>query len=225
MAAVLACGEGAALSHRSAAELLGLLKPIEGIIDVSVAGDAGRGRRDGIRVHRRRSLAPAAIISRHGIRVTTPAQTLRDLRRAIPPAQLRRAIREAEARGLRTGLEPSEPTRSELEDRFLRLCRRHRLPKPEVNVRIGRFEVDFLWRAERLVVETDGYRYHRGSRAFEDDHDRDLALRAARLDVLRLTFRQVADEPDRVAAVISRELRGRPGAEAPSPPHLPAGSA
>ncbi len=64
---------------------------------------------------------------------------------------------------MRIGLErDTVPTRSELEDRFLSLCQRHRLPRPEVNVQIGSYEVDFLWRAQRLVADTDGYRYHRG---------------------------------------------------------------
>jgi len=91
------------------------------------------------------------------------------------------------------------------------LCRRHRLPRPEVNVRIGPYEVDFLWRAQRLIVETDGYRYHRGSQAFEDDHERDIGLRAHGCDILRFTYRQVTEDPGRVAAVVQRELERRTG--------------
>ncbi len=139
--------------------------------------------------------------------MTTPARTIADLRRIVSPARLRRAIRQAEVLGLRTGLDrPAEPTRSELEHLFLELCRRHRLPAPEVNVRIGRRVVDFLWRERRLVVETDGYRYHRGPTAFEDDHARDLALRTGGYDVLRFTYRQVTSEPARVANAISTAL-------------------
>src|ERR671922_12174 len=70
----------------------------------------------------------------------------------------------------------TDGTRSELERAFLRLCRRHHLPEPEVNVRVAGFTVDFLWRAERLAVETDGYGAHRGRQAFEDDRERELAL-------------------------------------------------
>jgi very-short-patch-repair endonuclease len=78
-------------------------------------------------------------------------------------------------------------------------------------VRIGALTVDFLWRKRRLVVETDGYRYHRGEAAFERDHDRDLRLRALGYEVIRLSFRQVTREPKSVAAVIRRELaEGRP---------------
>ncbi len=112
--------------------------------------------------------------------------------------------------GLPTGLETApERTRSELEDLFLRLCRRHRIPAPEVNVLIAGREVDFLWRRQRLIVETDGFRFHRGSTAFEDDHERDLELRAAGFDVIRLTYRQVTIHPARVASSIAEALGGK----------------
>jgi len=108
---------------------------------------------------------------------------------------------------LRTGLDKgSERTQSELEHLFLRLCRRHRLPAPEVNVRIGSRIVDFLWRRQRLVVETDGYRFHRGSQAFEDDHERDLELRSLGYDIVRLTYRQVTTTPDRVISAVAEAL-------------------
>jgi very-short-patch-repair endonuclease len=68
--------------------------------------------------------------------------------------------------------------RSGLEEEFLRLCIQHRLPLPKTNAKVGRWEVDFLWRSERLVVETDSFAYHRGSVSFEDDHARDLDLRS-----------------------------------------------
>lgn len=119
----------------------------------------------------------------------------------------RRAIRQAEVLGLATGVVSSEPTRSELEDRFLELCRRHRLPPPEVNVRIHHLEVDFLWRRERLIVETDGYRFHRGAAAFEHDHDRDLTLHSLGFRVRRLTYHQVTADPDRVASLLRKELQ------------------
>ena len=212
MAAVLACGDTAALSHISAAALWRLLDPRNGPVHVSVPGDGGRRRRSGIRVHRLVSLRPDQITRTRGIPVTTSARTIADLRREVTPATLRRAIRQAEVLGLRTGLdEVSALTRSELEDIFLRLCRRHRLPMPEVNVRIGRWEVDFLWRDRRLIVETDGYRYHRGPTAFEADHVRDLDLRAQGHDVLHLTYRQVTTAPSQVADILRREL------DAPAP--------
>jgi very-short-patch-repair endonuclease len=206
---------GAALSHRSAAELWGLLSPEAGPIDVSISGYGGRKRRKGIRVHRSQSLLPAAVTLRGGIPVTTPARTVADLRHAaakgrrqlISPRELRRAIRQADVFGLPLGAETArDRTRSDLERDFLRLCRRHRLPAPEVNVRIGRHLVDFLWGDRRLVVETDGYRYHRGRAAFEDDRARDLALRALGYEVLRLSARQLTEEPNQIADVIGHAL-------------------
>jgi very-short-patch-repair endonuclease len=229
MAAVLACGAGtvveartildqwgAAVSHRSAAELWDLIPPLEGPIHVSIRGDTGRRRRNGIRLHRSLSLLPAAVTSCQGIPVTKPARTISDLRRAvsakdltcrISPGGLRRAVREAEVLGLTLGEVEIDRTRSELERLFLRICRQHELPEPDVNVRVGPFLVDFLWRDRRLVVETDGYRYHRGRTAFEDSHARDLKLRTLGYDVLRLTFRQVADEPERVIATLHEALQ------------------
>lgn len=207
MAAVLAHGEGAVLSHRSAAGLWRLLDAKDGAVDVSVPTTAGRKRRTGIRLHRRTTLLPGSVTQRHRIPVTTPAQTIADLRRIVSPDDLRRAIRQAEVLGWRTGLEAHERTRSELEHLFLRLCERQGLPAPEVNVRIGPRIVDFLWRERRLVVETDGYRYHRGSQAFEDDHDRDLDLRTRGYDIVRLTYRQVTETPERAAAAIRDALR------------------
>jgi very-short-patch-repair endonuclease len=210
LGAVLACGEGAVLSHRSAAELWQLLDCKGGLIQVSVPTTAGRRRRAGLRLHRRRSLDAHSTMHHRGIPVTTPARTIADLDGAVPPTQLRRAIRRAEVRGLRTGVEAGEPTRSELEHLFLRLCERHRIPAPEVNVRVGDHEVDFLWRPQRLIAETDGYRYHRGSAAFEDDHARDLDLRGNGFALHRFTYRQVTMEPNRVAASITRALTSTP---------------
>ncbi len=113
--------------------------------------------------------------------------------------------------GLPTGRISTERTRSELEHLFLRLCERHRLPKPEINVRVGPYEVDFLWRAERLIVETDGYRYHRGSQAFEDDHARELEFHARGYTFRRYSYRQVTTEPHAVAAAVREALqRSRP---------------
>lgn len=100
----------------------------------------------------------------------------------------------------------SDRTRSDLERAFLRLCRRHRLPTPEVNVCAGRHRVDFLWRERRLIVETDGYRYHRGKTAFEDDRARDLDLRALGFEVVRLSERQVDEQPGHVAEVLTAKL-------------------
>jgi very-short-patch-repair endonuclease len=231
LAAVLAVGRGphgggqvlqrwrAAVSHRSAAALWGLLPLAQGASDVIVVGYGGRARRAGIRVHRSLSLTPADVTLRGGIPVTTPARTIADLRRAVSVGrpgsvsarELRRAIRQAGVIGLPVGDEGGDRTRSDLEGGFLLLCRHHRLPEPEVNARVGPYLVDFLWRDRRLVVETDSYLYHRGKQAFQDDRGRDLELRRRGLQVLRLSERQVEEEPARVAEVLAAALGGREG--------------
>jgi very-short-patch-repair endonuclease len=228
MAAVLACGEGAVLSHTSAAVLWALLKPIDGPVHVTTPRTSGRARRPGIHLHRSPSLAepspspsylpqeggrggrlPSSLTTRrHNIPVTTVPRTLEDLSRTslLPPPLLRRAIRQAELAGHRLGYLESDRTRSDLEAAFLALFARSRLPRPEVNVKLGRWTVDFLWRAERLVVETDFWNYHRGSISFHDDHARDLDLRAAGYAVHRFTDMQLEAEPERVVADIREAL-------------------
>jgi len=209
MAAVFACGEGAVLSHRSAAELWGLLRPQRGPIHISTPARSGRAKREKLRLHRCSSLVAGATTRRLNIPVTTPARTIADLRGDVPPAQWRRAVRQAEL--ARFPIDPevkTDRTRSDLERDFLRICRRCGLPMPEVNVKVGRWTVDFFWRAERLAVEVDSYRYHRGSVAFHDDHARDLDLRQLGYEARRFDERQIDEEPDRVAADLVAALRG-----------------
>jgi very-short-patch-repair endonuclease len=200
---------GSALSHRAAAALWGLLSPGGGPVDVSIRGYSGRAKRAGIRLHRSGSLLPAHVTLRDGIPVTTPARTIADLRRAVSkpgkpglvsPRELRRAIRQANVLGLSIGEEADrDRTRSDLERDFLRLCDRHRLPVPEVNVQVGPHLVDFLWCEQGVIVETDGYRYHRGRAAFIDDRARDLDLLRRGFKVIRLSEEQVGDEGKDVA--------------------------
>jgi very-short-patch-repair endonuclease len=206
MAAILASGGGAVLSHGSAAVHWGLLKPIAGPVDVSVPSHAGRRRRAGIRLHRRVALLDEEVTRLRGIPVTTTARTVADLSGAVPPRLVRRARRQAEVLGLPVGDVASDGTRSDLERDFLRLCRRHSLPPPEVNVRVGTWTVDFLWPDRRLVVETDSYLYHRGRVAFEDDRERDLGLRRLDHDVIRFTERQIEDDSERVARLLADAL-------------------
>lgn len=231
MAAVLACGRdtpgvsesigavlerwGGAISHRSAAMHWGLLPVIDGPVDVSIPGYGGKKRPKGIRTHRSLTLLPADVTLKDGIPVTKPARTISDLRRiagrgpekgGISHRELRRAIRQAEVQGLPLGSEEGDRTRSDLERDFLRLCRRHQLPMPEVNVRVGKDLVDFLWCDRRLVVETDGYVPHRGKIAFQEDRERDLRLRGLGCTVIRLSERQIDEQPARVAEALRREL-------------------
>jgi very-short-patch-repair endonuclease len=182
MAAVLAC-KRAVLSHVSAAALWGIFPTCPPFVHVTVPGISGRKKRPGIVIHRSRTLGPAETTRRWGIPVTTHARTLRDL-----------------------GYGP-ERTRSDLERDFLRLCRRHRIPKPEVNVRVGPYEVDFLWRAARLVIEADSWGYHSNRAAFESDRARDVELTRRGFTVLRFTYRQVITGPETVATSIRAELR------------------
>jgi very-short-patch-repair endonuclease len=206
-AAVMACGEAAVLSHRSAAELWRLLPVIVGPVHVTVVGEGGRARRRGLVIHRSPSLPPTDRTRRNGIAVTTPARTLADLRRMVPAGVLRRARRQAAYLGLDPGSEGERMRdRSELEGRMLWVCRRYHLPSPEVNVPIGPYTVDFLWHDRRLVVETDGWEAHRGRQAFEDDRARDAYLRLQGYEVLRFSWRQVMEDSRSVVAVLRRYL-------------------
>jgi very-short-patch-repair endonuclease len=208
LAAALAFGDRAVVSHRSAAAVWKLLPPPQGPIDVMLSGLGGRPKRSGIRLHRSTTLRPREMTRHRGIPVTTAARTLGDLRRTVSASFLRRAMREAAVLGLHTGSGAgTEPTRSELEHRFLRLCGRHRLPTPATNVQIGAFIVDFLWRDWSLVAETDGYRYHRALEAFEQDRARDVQLRLMGYTVARFTYRQVTEEGSQVAAALRQLLR------------------
>jgi len=209
MAAVLACGEEAVLSHAGAAALWGLIDARNGPVDVSVPGRSGRARKSGIRLHRCSSLTGEHVMRRREIPTTTPARTVVDLRRVVPAWLWRRAVRQAEFLGLKLGPEiETDRTRSDPERDFLRFCRRHGLPAPEVNERVGSWTADFLWRDMRVAVETDSYAYHRGSVAFEDDRSRDLDLRRHGFDLRRFSHRQVREEPERVAADLRKALAG-----------------
>jgi very-short-patch-repair endonuclease len=216
LAAVLACGERAILSHRSAAALWGILpsgrakgtdrlsgRSADRAIDVTVRGSSGRARRRGINLHRSRTLLPSESTVRAAIPVTKPGRTLDDLRRVVTPKEFAAAVREAEFLRLPIGRRfAPDRTRTELEGRLLALCRRHRLPKPRVNARVGRFVVDFLWLRRRVIVEVDGWESHRTRSAFETDRARDARLKLSGYDVLRFTWRQIDSDSAQVAATI-----------------------
>ena len=211
MAAVLACGPAAMLSDRSAAMLWRMLEPRRAPVHVTVMGGGGRARRAGLVIHRRSTLLPGQSASHKNIPVTSPARTLGDLRRHSSAAEYRRALRKAEY--LRLPLDDAakagaDGTRSGLEADFLSFCKRYRLPTPEVNARIGPFTVDFLWRRERVVVETDSYRTHGGAVAFEEDRQRDLWLKTRRHEVVRVTDRRLGSDP-RGLAISLRAILAR----------------
>src|SRR4051794_29307779 len=195
MAAVLACGATAVLSHRSAAGLWGLLRAWYGLPEVTVTDGRSRGR-PGLRVYRTTRLDPRETRRREGVPVTAPARTLLDIASLVSERDLARAVEEAQvlrlvtphvlatiagcgrpgSAALRAALnlqhEPSL-TRSEAEIAFLQLVRDAGLPAPETNVNVLGHEVDFLWREQKLIVEVDGFAYHSSRQAFERDRRRD----------------------------------------------------
>ena len=183
MAAVLACGKGAVLSHQCAAALWGISPTSPATTHVTVPGPNGRRKRRGIVVHRSTTLTPAEATRWRGIPVTTRTRTLGDL-----------------------GYGP-EPTRSGLERAFLRLCTDHGIRKPDVNVRLGDLVVDFLWRTERLIVETDGYAYHSNRSAFRSDRARDRELTRRGFTVLRVADEELTAAPAAVVASLRAHLR------------------
>ncbi len=224
MAAVLAAGEGAVLSHLPAATLWeAWRRPLRGI-DVIAPGK--HRAQTGFRIHRARLLHAHDVTRRDGIPVTSMARTLVDLtdvldayqmanviheaafRKRFDPRATREAMKRAHGRrtsvlaaALRAHERGSAGTRSALEDRFLALARSAGRPEPVVNTRLGRFEVDFRW--GRLCVEIDGDGHDR-PRTRRDDEARDDALHAAGYEVLRFTAREVDERPGAVAERLGR---------------------
>jgi hypothetical protein len=220
------------LSHLSAAALWELRADTARRVHVTVPSRAGRRGPAVVALHRPRRF-PADDVAVHlGIPVTTPSRTLFDIAAGLPWHGVARAVEQADIRGLldlerlgamlagargRRGLAPlrtaigglAQPvvTRSDLEARFLALLDRAGLPRPEVNVRLGRFEVDVLWRDARLVVELDGRETHATRAAFERDRARDAELQVAGFRVVRFTYRQVVDDPRGIAATVRALLR------------------
>lgn len=223
IAAVLACGSGALLSHRSAAALWDLAPLPAGDIDVTARR---RRARPGIAMHGAR-VDPRDRTELDGIPVTAVARTLVDLAQVIDSRRLRRAFEQAERLQLldleavsrlrersrnRRGAKAVgrllderfdvPETRSELERRFLDLCRGANIPPPAVNVQIEGLEVDMVWPQQQLVVELDGFAFHHTRAAFERDRARDAILQLAGYRVLRLTSRQLQTDPAAVAETV-----------------------
>jgi hypothetical protein len=226
LAAVLACGAGAALSHSSAAALHGLWRT-SARMHVTVPR-TGPHSRPGLVVHRVRRLAGEEVTAVAGIPVTTVARTALDVAEEAPPhivASLLERMERANvfdlselnatidrnpgrhgAKVLLGALDVEAPSARELQRRFLALCRDHGLPEPEREVPIGPYHVDFLWRDARLVVETDGRAWHEVRAAFERDRQRDLHLAALGLQVLRVTWRMVTRQAAQLAATLLRRV-------------------
>jgi len=240
MAAVLACGPGAALSHHSAAKHLGLIDSSRSRIDVTVPSRAGRKRRKGIQIHRSSTLRPTDVTIVDGIPTTTVARTLFDLAEVSAQRRLERALDQAEieevldvvalfeqiehnaarvraaaalGRVLVRHIAGSTATDTKIGERLLAASRRAGLPDPEVQPWLDLqdggppIKPDFLWRAQRLIVETDGFKFHRGRAAFERDRRRDQRATAAGFRPLRVTWRQLEDAPT-LEALLRRLVAG-----------------
>ncbi len=234
MAAVLACGEGALLSHRDGAMLWNLRPANRMAIDVTTPGARGR-RRSRITVHGTVRLHPDDRAEVEGIPVTSVPRTLLDLAEVVPLEHVRRAYEAAERHELldmqamnelvsrsngRRGLaallalldydpSPGVRSKSDLESRFLDLVREAGLPLPQLNVSVEGFMVDAYWPPGRLVVELQSWEHHAHRQAFERDNERFARLQVAGYTVLPLTYRQLRDQSDWVIRIIG----GRLGAE------------
>lgn len=234
MAAALYFRGDAVLSHRTAAALWGLIPWPPPQVELTIVGRDSRSRH-GLRLSRVATIDRRDVRRRHRLPVTAPARTLIDLAASCPYADFERAMVEARVRRLvadrdlqaaigrcpgRTGVarlraqlrQESDRvfTRSEAERRMLRLFARAQLPRPETNVRVTGLEVDFLWRAAKLIVEVDGHAFHGHRTAFERDRRRDQVLAAAGYRVIRVTWRQLVQEPIAVAVRLGQALAHDP---------------
>jgi very-short-patch-repair endonuclease len=229
LAAVLACGDLAFVSHRSAIVLRQLIAPVEGPVEITVIGHDRR--HEGITFHRVSDLHPEDRDLHNGIPITSPARALLDFASQAQDDELERAIAEAYAQQLtdetelravlaryphRAGAAPLRAeldraggpawSRSEAERRMKLLLRRARLPFPRTNLRLAGYQADFLWPKQRLIVEVDGFQFHGHRYAFERDRKRDAAHVLAGYRVIRITWRQLTEEPMAVAVTIARAL-------------------
>jgi very-short-patch-repair endonuclease len=232
MAAVLACGPGAVVSHVSAASMWKLIValPPGSPVEVSVPG-LDRSGRPGIVAHRLRALARREVTTLDGVPVTTPARTILDLAARLTSRDLERAITRGEREEVvgredlaavvrRHPRRPGTPvlagllglerslvfTRSEAEERFLAAVVEAQLPRPKVNSRVCGLEVDFWWAAERFVVEVDGRAFHGSTAASERDRLRDARLTAAGIRVMRVTWEELTTKKSALIARVAQAL-------------------
>jgi very-short-patch-repair endonuclease len=230
MAAILACGDGAMLSHRSAAALWGIGTEMSGVVDISVTRRAEL-KRPGLRVRGRPSLIAASVTSREGIPVTSSVQTLVDLGSELDSLRVERAVNEADKRdlvdpeALREALDDyaGQPgaralrrildkrtfrlSDSDLEILFRPIAAAADLFPPLTKQNVNGFEVDFYWPDLGLVVETDGLRYHRTPSTQARDARRDRAHTLAGMTPLRFTHYEIKYESSRVKTELVRIAR------------------
>lgn len=238
LAAVLACGDGAALSHQAAAAHLQIRASSASMVDVTVPRRSGRKAQRGIRLHRSGRLGPEDVTVHEGIPTTTVARTLLDLADVLPTQALKRAMDEADYLRLldmtaliaavdrnpgRRGAKVMEAvkgapelTRSVLEDRFLAFVERHALPRPIVGATLSGYEVDFYWPQDDLIVELDGFAAHGTRTRFEGDRRRDRRLAREGKKTIRLTASALTYDEGAVAAELT-ELTSRSRASSRPP--------
>jgi Transcriptional regulator, AbiEi antitoxin len=229
MAAVLACGPAAVLSHASAAALWGVRRS-RGRIEVTRT--SGHRKPHGVWLHQTRGLPSEDVTTQAGIPVTSIERTVRDMAARLDERQLERMLVEADRSGtlswatlhevldrpggwkgagrVRRVARQVDPraaeTRSPTEVDFLALCRKAGLPLPHVNVLVGGKLVDFHWPAAGLVVETDSYRYHGDRPAFERDHESTIKLTIAGYRVLRVTHKILGHDPEPFMGLVRQAL-------------------
>jgi very-short-patch-repair endonuclease len=221
------------ISHRSAAYLWGLLEEPPTEVEVTLVGRRCRPKPT-LTIRTVTHLDRRDVRQTHGIRVTSPARTIIDLAADVGDHEMERLIAEARARrllpdgelegalaraGRRRGVgrlgmvlrteAGRTMTRSEVERRCRRLLEAAGLPQPRVNQRVAGYEVDFLWPDHRVVLEVDTFTFHGHRRAFEWDRRKTMALEDAGYHVVRVTRRQLVEEPYRVIAHIARTLDRR----------------
>lgn len=239
MAAVLACGEGAVLSHGSALTLWGIWKRWDVPFDVTVAADR---RKRGIRVHRVRQLDGPDVTRHHGIPVTTLARTLLDQAKRMTAKSLTRAVNDGRLSGhlhlaalhdvvrrnprhrgrpkleAVLGLASERPTRSAFEDTFPAFCERHHLPIPQMNAPVCGYEVDALFEVQKVIVELDGWSFHSSRTSFESDRRRDADTLAAGFATVRITAERYTQAPAEQAAQLRQILALRMPRPSPATP-------
>lgn len=212
MAAVLACGDGAVLSHGSAAALWGWRRWPR----TPEVTSQWPHRHPGIRPHRTRSLPLSDRTRQLSVPVTAPARTIADLKSRLTKKQFTRMVNDARREGHLSveamtrllGYAP-DPTRSEFEAAFLRFCRCYGLPMPQTLVIVEGYEVDVLFARHKVVVELDGWQYHNDRTAFAADRERDAMLMQTGYLTLRITWDRLHDTPQREAARLAQILAER----------------
>jgi hypothetical protein len=249
-AAVLACGQGAVLSHGSAATLWGYNKRWDMPFEVTVTTAR---RRPGITVHRSRALTRRDLDRQLGVPVTSPARTTLDITPRLTDRRLARVVNDARhakllhlddladvlernpthpgTGRLRPFVEnPTNPSRSPLEDDFITFVKRHGLPMPVTNTYLHGYEIDVLYPAERVIVELDSESYHSSRTSFRGDRRRDAVLLADNYVTVRITedrlqgeaeeearrLRAILDERRRTLTVLSNSLAMIPATGTPT---------